>query len=241
VGAAQGIRFATPPAWILEEVSLDPLAAICRASLVRYRQVALTGHWWLQDAGPLLAFQGEDRTPVALLPRPLGGYDLLDPGPGARAALLDEARAGTLQPFGYAFYRPAPARQLSTRDLVRLAWPDLRRDLRWILGMALTGSLLGLVMPLITGRVVGQVIPQGDTRSLIVLFLCLVAMAASGTLFELTRGWAMLRLQARSGTSMQAAIMDRVLSLPVRVLRQDGPGRASYWQQFRVEYEPDMN
>ena len=27
----------------------------------------------------------------------------------------------------------------------------------------------------------------------------------------------------------------------VRVLRQDGPGRHSYWQQFRVEYEPDMN
>jgi succinate dehydrogenase / fumarate reductase iron-sulfur subunit len=27
----------------------------------------------------------------------------------------------------------------------------------------------------------------------------------------------------------------------VVVLRQDGPGRPSYWQRFRVEYEPDMN
>jgi succinate dehydrogenase / fumarate reductase, iron-sulfur subunit len=27
----------------------------------------------------------------------------------------------------------------------------------------------------------------------------------------------------------------------VRVLRQDGPGLLPYWQQFRVEYEPDMN
>ena len=27
----------------------------------------------------------------------------------------------------------------------------------------------------------------------------------------------------------------------VRVLRQDGPGQRSYWQQFRVEHEPDMN
>ena len=27
----------------------------------------------------------------------------------------------------------------------------------------------------------------------------------------------------------------------VRVLRQDGPGRRSYWQRFRVAYEPDMN
>lgn len=27
----------------------------------------------------------------------------------------------------------------------------------------------------------------------------------------------------------------------VRVLRQDGPGEASYWQRFRVKREPDMN
>ncbi|MGA2621247.1 MAG: succinate dehydrogenase iron-sulfur subunit [Thermoguttaceae bacterium] len=27
----------------------------------------------------------------------------------------------------------------------------------------------------------------------------------------------------------------------VRVLRQDTPGRPSYWQEFRVEHEPDMN
>ena len=27
----------------------------------------------------------------------------------------------------------------------------------------------------------------------------------------------------------------------VRVLRQDGPGQASYWERHRVSYEPDMN
>jgi succinate dehydrogenase / fumarate reductase iron-sulfur subunit len=27
----------------------------------------------------------------------------------------------------------------------------------------------------------------------------------------------------------------------VRILRQDGPGRRSYWQRFLVPYEPDMN
>jgi succinate dehydrogenase / fumarate reductase iron-sulfur subunit len=30
-------------------------------------------------------------------------------------------------------------------------------------------------------------------------------------------------------------------SFEVRVLRQDGPGQASYWQRFRVPYETDMN
>jgi succinate dehydrogenase / fumarate reductase, iron-sulfur subunit len=30
-------------------------------------------------------------------------------------------------------------------------------------------------------------------------------------------------------------------SFSVRVLRQDGPGQPSYWQQFHVDYEADMN
>jgi succinate dehydrogenase / fumarate reductase iron-sulfur subunit len=30
-------------------------------------------------------------------------------------------------------------------------------------------------------------------------------------------------------------------SFDVRVLRQDGPGQPSYWERYRVEYEPDMN
>jgi succinate dehydrogenase / fumarate reductase iron-sulfur subunit len=33
----------------------------------------------------------------------------------------------------------------------------------------------------------------------------------------------------------------RVKTFEVRVLRQDGPRQKSYWQRFRVEYEPDMN
>lgn len=30
-------------------------------------------------------------------------------------------------------------------------------------------------------------------------------------------------------------------SFEVRILRQDGPGQASYWERHRVPYEPDMN
>jgi succinate dehydrogenase / fumarate reductase iron-sulfur subunit len=30
-------------------------------------------------------------------------------------------------------------------------------------------------------------------------------------------------------------------SFEVRILRQDGPGKASYWQRYRVAYQPEMN
>ena len=34
---------------------------------------------------------------------------------------------------------------------------------------------------------------------------------------------------------------DAPKTFPVRVLRQDAPQRAGYWQEFSVDYEPDMN
>ncbi len=35
--------------------------------------------------------------------------------------------------------------------------------------------------------------------------------------------------------------VERPDAFPVRVLRQDGPGKKGYWQRFHVAYEPDMN
>jgi succinate dehydrogenase / fumarate reductase iron-sulfur subunit len=35
--------------------------------------------------------------------------------------------------------------------------------------------------------------------------------------------------------------VERPDAFPVRVWRQDGPGKNGYWQRFQVAYEPDMN
>jgi succinate dehydrogenase / fumarate reductase iron-sulfur subunit len=40
---------------------------------------------------------------------------------------------------------------------------------------------------------------------------------------------------------MPNTITNKPDSFLVRVLRQDGPAKPSYWQRFRVPYEPDMN
>ncbi|MBM4092915.1 MAG: succinate dehydrogenase iron-sulfur subunit, partial [Planctomycetes bacterium] len=41
-------------------------------------------------------------------------------------------------------------------------------------------------------------------------------------------------------TSQQTSLGPRNC-FDVRILRQDGPRQASYWERFRVAYEPDMN
>ncbi|MFM8326714.1 MAG: 2Fe-2S iron-sulfur cluster-binding protein, partial [Pirellulaceae bacterium] len=40
--------------------------------------------------------------------------------------------------------------------------------------------------------------------------------------------------ESRAGTA-------RPQKINVRILRQDGPGKPSYWERHQVDYEPDMN
>jgi len=56
IGEASGIQFRAPATWETAGRIHDELGAICRASRVRNRRVALRDKWWQTDSGPLLAF-----------------------------------------------------------------------------------------------------------------------------------------------------------------------------------------
>ncbi|MDR3671531.1 MAG: NHLP bacteriocin export ABC transporter permease/ATPase subunit [Holophaga sp.] len=218
VGQHAGIVFHEPPQWVLDDPSRDRLAAICRASRVRLRRVALRGAWWEKDAGALLGTLGEARTPVALVPRARGGY-LLREGPDQPPVVLDAGRAAQLDPFAYAFYRPGPAGTIRARDLGRMVWKHIRGDLGWVLAMAMVSGLVSLALPVTLGLMMTSVIPQANPSAIWALFLALVGLTLSGGLFDLTRGMALLRVEGKAATTLQAAVIDRLLTLPVAFFR----------------------
>ncbi|MHB1193935.1 MAG: NHLP bacteriocin export ABC transporter permease/ATPase subunit [Longimicrobiales bacterium] len=219
VGRVAGLRFRKPPAWEAARGTSDPLSAICGASRVRSRRVALRGEWWKSDVGPLLCYRGEAKAPVAILPGRGGTYEMLDPGAGARI-LVDDRVRNELEPFGYTFYRPLPDGRLSLWDLFRFGFTGLSWSFWSIAGLATMSGLLGLVLPIATGFVFRTVIPSAHPGQLFQLFIGLVVVTLAATAFELTRGFTVLRIQAKGGTSMQAALFDRLLKLPPRFFRQ---------------------
>ena len=223
-GRHQGITFQAPPRWVQEDRSRDPLAAICRASRVRLRRVALRGPWWRQDVGALLGFLGEERTPVALIPRERGGGYLLQARLQDPPEPLEPDTASRLEPFAYAFYRPAPSGPMKARDLFSLTWSAVRADAGWALGMALCGGLVGLALPVALGLMMSQAIPQADLGAVGVLFLALVCLNLGGGLFGLSRGLALLRVEGRTAAVLQAAMVDRLLALPAGFFRRFAVG-----------------
>ncbi|ACV61833.1 ABC transporter related [Desulfofarcimen acetoxidans DSM 771] len=220
VGRAMKIEIISPSRTGERMAAKDLLGNIANASHIRTRQVALKGEWYKQDNGPLLAYLEEDNRPVALLPLSPSQYRLHDPA-GKTIMTVDEQIAARVKPFAVAFYRPFPNKALSLRDILTFGLENCwKRDLATVLLMGLLGGLLGMVIPIATGIVFDTIIPGGDKAQLLQIAFVLVAGALAGFLFQLTRSLAMLRLEGRMDGAVQAAVWDRLLSLPVPFFKE---------------------
>ncbi|MGB8645075.1 MAG: NHLP bacteriocin export ABC transporter permease/ATPase subunit [Anaerolineae bacterium] len=217
VAQALGLTLETPHAAHGGREGYDPLEAIARASRIRMRRVFLRQGWVRDDNGPLLGYLARDNQPVALL-RAAQGYSLVNPATQARTPVTD-AVAELVSPYAVTFYRPFPDRALHAWDLLRFGGFGSRSDLVTILALGAAGGLLSLATPLATGVIFDTLIPGGARESLMVFGLVLVVMALSAALFQLTQSIALLRFGTRLDSSIQPAIWDRLLELPVPFFR----------------------
>jgi NHLM bacteriocin system ABC transporter ATP-binding protein len=225
VGRHMGIEVRTP--LYMPRGRSDQLQAIAEASRFRFREVSLAGRWWREDNGPLLAFAGPDGRPVALLPGKPGRYRLFDPADGSSDQVTEET-AGLLNNEAYMFYKALPSRALKLTDIVRAGMQrGLRRDLVVMLTVGALIGLLGLLTPIMTSILYDNIIPDADRPQLVQVALILASSAVAVFLFETARGLAMLRIEGRVDMSIQAAVWDRLLRLPVSFFRGYSTGDLS--------------
>ena len=218
IGRASGIQFRPHPDSRRGVPQKDPIANIAKASAVRVRRIILEGNWWTRDAGPLLTVRESDGHMLALLPSTPGRYELYDPVDRSRIA-VNQNLAERVGPYAYVFYRPFPDKKLTALDLIAFGIGGSERDLAMILLMGIGAGLLGMLTPILTGILFDSVIPGAQRLQLLQISTFLIATAISTALFQLTRGISMLRLEGRMDASVQAAVWDRLLSLPVPFFR----------------------
>ena len=223
-GQAQRVPIRALPEWQQIKRQGDRLSELCAASRVRSRRVILRDDWWRRDNGPLVAFRFLDaeqkiQRPVALLPTSARSYEMVDPVEGTRTP-VDAALAEALSGDAHMLYPPLPERPVLRGDLFRLALRGRRGDVLTILLMGAAGGLLGLLVPILTGQVFGSVIPGANRGQLGQITLALIVSALAGAVFQVTRSIAVLRLGGKADGSVQAAVWDRLLSLPVSFFRR---------------------
>jgi NHLM bacteriocin system ABC transporter ATP-binding protein len=203
-----------------------PVAAIATASGFRTRRVLLTGAWWNQDNGPILAFRLGDQLPVALIPyRTFHGgcrYRLIHPLDGS-AIPVDRKTAASLDSVGFSFYRRFGT-GTALLDLFRFAIRPYRRDLLLLVLCSLAAGLLGMAVPAGNSILFGQAIPDADRSLLWQVALGMGAAVFGSTLFNLAQSFSMVRIQSGMTTALQCGIWDRLLRLSPAFFRRFNVG-----------------
>lgn len=190
---------------------------------IQMRNVRLSGRWWKDALGPMLAFTKDGGT-VALLPRRFGGYGWIDRAAG-RTVKAGPATAQTLTGEAICFYRPLPLRELNHRDLVQFMLRSLNGwDLTLFLLTGLLASVLGLVTPLATRIIFDSVIPVGVAANLAPVAVLLAGALVSASLVRITKGLSMERVFQKIRASVESAAMGRLLNLPAQFFKDHSAG-----------------
>jgi NHLM bacteriocin system ABC transporter ATP-binding protein len=201
----------------------DPVEAIARTSGVRTRTVVLRGQWWKEDIGPLLGSIEEGKKPVAILPRTGKGYVLYHPETKATIPIT-AAVAATLNPFGHVFYRPLPAKKVGLLELIKFVLPMCWQELLLIVLTGLAAGLLASVTPAATGIIFDTLIPGAERSQLGQMLVILLIVACTMAMFTFVRNFVVLRIEGKLDAFIQAAVWDRLLSLPVSFFRKYSSG-----------------
>ena len=197
------------------------LVDILDASGVRARRVQLPADekWWRGDSNAMLAFRAEDGRPVVLLPGMFGRYREVDPV-SKRSARVTPDRAGGLREDAWMFYRPLPAGSAEPADLLRIALKGSGVDLLRLVVSGLPGGLIKLAPAFALGFVANHIAGAGNPGALYAVALALAGLGLVGALLHLFQGKAMMRLEGRSSSRVEAAFWDRLLRLPRNTLHR---------------------
>ncbi|HZV77527.1 MAG TPA: NHLP bacteriocin export ABC transporter permease/ATPase subunit [Candidatus Babeliales bacterium] len=202
----------------------DPVAAvqaIATESRLSIRRVRLRSGWHRREHGPLLAFRGAEHVPVALLPRRgRGGYVLVDPARDCASERVDAGVASEIDASAYVFLRPFAPGPVGVWDLLRFGLRNSRVDALQILTLGFAGGILAGTIPLATAFLYGTIIPGAMRPQLFTMGFALLAVALTAAVTEIVRGLAIVRLQARVGSTLQSAVMERLLALPAFFFRR---------------------
>ena len=201
---------------------------------IKSRAVTLEKGWYRHAVGAMLGTKKEDGSTVALLPGSISGYRLIDIRTGKRLRLNGKTEQ-LLDKEAICFYEPLPQKALTMGDLLKFMIQQLSvADFALYLLLMAASAALGLLAPLFTRWLFGDVLRSGNVQVLLSLAVFTVCFSVSRLCFGVFRELTDSRTAIKQNIAVQAAVMNRLMSLPPSFFRKYSAGelsqRASYVQ-----------
>lgn len=224
IGATVGFTFEMPKYMESYTDSLtNQLFAIGQASNVRIRKIILRGIWWKEENGHILAFTKEGNRPIALIQKNATTYTYKDIEANKEGVVTNEF-AESLEPVAYMFFFAFDRKMDAVKKIWGFAIQGVKKDAKFLILAALAGSLIGLLVPILSGIMFDDVIPTADRGMLIEVFGIMLIIGIISALLQLVQGVLQLRVETKSNLNLQGGLMDHLLRLPVSFYKKYSSG-----------------
>lgn len=203
---------------------------------IKSRTVTLDKGWYHYAVGVMLGTLKVDGSAVALIPGKIYGYTLVDIKNGKRIR-LNRKTEKLLDKEAICFYEPLPQKALTMGDLLKFMVKQLSLwDIVLYFGLIGLSSALGLLSPLFTKWLMGDVLQSGSFQVLLSLAVFVICFSVSRLCFGAFYSLINSRIGIKQNVAVQAALMNRIMSLPPTFFKQYTSGelsqRSSYVQSL---------
>jgi ABC-type bacteriocin/lantibiotic exporter with double-glycine peptidase domain len=181
------------------------------------REVVLSGRWWEQDHGLLIARQMDNGQPV-LVRSCHGRTPMAYCAQGYTTGFepLTREVAASLDTRAVALYSSLPDTPLSFGDILTKVLKPYRFEVAAYLAFTVVIALLTYAVPVASGMVVDHAVPHRNET----LLAAVVAMVVASNLVMLalhyTSEMIVQRMEGAAGADLQAALLERLFRLPMR-------------------------
>ena len=187
---------------------------------MQMRLVTLVEDWHKKDSGIFIGYYGEEKTLAVFVPTAPGEYKIITrQNPDGIKLTDDEAKKIDVSAFEC--YGGFPARELKIFDLLKFIFKQCWvADYKTVIAVGLFSGLIPLVMPIVTETIFQDIIPILDREGLATVTQ--VTMVTSFTMASLgiVRTIAVMRITTRIDMATEAALWNRLLTLPTKFFRQ---------------------
>jgi NHLM bacteriocin system ABC transporter ATP-binding protein len=223
IGQIMNIQFSLPEHMNSKNDTDHFLDEICEASKIRHRKVILEEKWWKLDNGPLIAFLGKEKKPIALIYGNKNQYEMIDPDSDKKQQ-IEEGLSEQLQSYAYTFYLPLPAQVMSGKQVCAFYFKKNHKELLPLLFFSLIAAIIPLFPPFAYQILFDHVALTLNVSLIAQLGFALLVAAVSSALFFYLRSLSLLRIQGLFLHQVQSGIWDRLLKLRLNFFQNHSSG-----------------
>jgi len=189
------------------------------------QHIRLEGRWWSNTTGAILTTDSNSEL-VAAIPT-VFGYSIPDHKTG-KFIKAGRKNVSLLSRDAVCFHRSLGDSPMTLKQFLRFTLNAVPvKDYFWIIVFCITSTLLCMLTPVANKILFNEVIPSGITGSILPIACLLLGAGISAVLFNICRNFLLVRVKDKINTSVQPALMARMLRLPSSFFKKYSSGELS--------------